>query len=172
MKIRGFTLFELLTCTSLFSVIAGVGFPSLYASLQYKRVQLASAQIHQALGEARGAAIEQHAYTVICPSLDGLICNRDGRWEEGILVFVDADGDRQMSASEAMVQYFPALKSGTSVRLEHQQALFYSPKGTLSSSAHFNVCIDRDSNSGRAISVTRAGRPRTDPQAMSCDHHS
>lgn len=92
-KYSGFTLIELMITLFIVGVLLAVGVPSLKTFMQGNRLIAASNELISALHVARSEAIKINSRVSICESGDGKTCSNSGSWENGWIVFVDANGD-------------------------------------------------------------------------------
>ena len=92
-KNAGFTLTELLITLAIVGALLAVGVPSLKTFLQGSQLIAASNELISALHVARSEAIKINAKVSICTSSNGTSCSGSSNWEDGWIVFVDADGN-------------------------------------------------------------------------------
>lgn len=93
MKLQGFSLLELLVVLTIISVISSLSIPMLNNFAAKDKVQIASHQIKQALRYARTESILKHERIVVCPSIDGALCDLEGN---GIKLLVYSDDTREL----------------------------------------------------------------------------
>ena len=91
-KNSGFTLVELMVTLVIVGIIAVVGGPSIKTFIQNSELVSSSNELVSALHIARSEAIKLNSRVTICESSDGATCATTGNWEDGWIVFVDADG--------------------------------------------------------------------------------
>ena len=96
----GFTLIELMVAVAILAVLAALAAPSFNEAILSNRLAsyansfVASAQL------ARGEAIKRNATVVMCRSADGVSCATSGTWQQGWILWRDADGDATVDADE------------------------------------------------------------------------
>lgn len=88
----GFTLIELMITVAIVGILLVVGVPSLKNTMQSNQVIAASNDLVSAMHIARSEAIKLNSRVTICESSNGTSCGTTGSWEDGWIVFVDADG--------------------------------------------------------------------------------
>ncbi len=92
-KNTGFTLIELMITLFIVGILLTVGVPSLRTFMQSNQLVAASNELVAALHIARSEAIRLNSRVSICESSNGTTCTTTGRWDNGWIVFVDANGD-------------------------------------------------------------------------------
>ena len=94
-KHSGFTLIELMVTLSIVSILLTVGLPSLKTFMQGNQLIASTNELVSALHLARTEAIKLDTSVTICESTNGTSCTGPGtdNWEDGWIVFVDADGN-------------------------------------------------------------------------------
>lgn len=106
----GFTLIELLVAAAILAVLAALAAPSFNEAFlsnrlaSYANTFVASAQL------ARSEAIKRNATVVLCRSADGVSCATTGGWQQGWILWRDADNDGTVDADE-IVQKQQAISS-------------------------------------------------------------
>lgn len=168
---RGVTLAELSVVTALAAVLAAIGLPAMTDLVDAQRRISAVNRFVSSLQFARSEAIKRNARAVLCKSADGLQCTQAGDWEQGWIVFHDANNNASVDAGETVLQRHGAL--GGRLRLSGNQPVAryvsYSAAGTarLLSGAFqagsFVLCPGAGSRDRavRRIVLSPTGRPRT-----------
>ena len=113
---RGFSLVELLVVTAIAAVVMALAVPSMAAMLVNQRVGAYASALMVSLQLARNDAVTRGGNTVVCKSLDGVLCASDGGWEQGWIVFDDTNHDAQRSPHEHLLARQDAAPVGLSVR--------------------------------------------------------
>ncbi|MBL4712788.1 MAG: GspH/FimT family pseudopilin [Gammaproteobacteria bacterium] len=90
----GFTLIELIVTMAIVGILLVVGLPSLKTMVQGNQLVASSNDLLAALTVARSEAIKNNASVSICESSDGTSCASTGKWQNGWIVFIDANRDR------------------------------------------------------------------------------
>lgn len=176
---RGFTLVELLVTLCILGVL-------LVTSVNFARQALDSmrltafantflAQLHM----ARSEAIKRNGPVAICMSVDGAACSPDGGWEQGWIMFHDADNDGARGPQERLVHSFAALPAGFRLQGNLNVARYVSFAGTGGSrsttgafqAGTLTVCRQSpQATEARQIVINAVGRPRVQKvQLASCD---
>jgi type IV fimbrial biogenesis protein FimT len=118
---------------------------------------------------ARGEAIKRNSRAVLCKSADGLACAASGGWQQGWILFHDANNNAVLDASESVILTQPALPSGFMLTGNTHVAAYISYSSTggakLTSGAFqagsLTLCSDSSSSiNARKIVISSTGRPR------------
>lgn len=167
---RGFTLVEAITVAAVAAVLVSVAAPSLGALIDASRLTAASNELFADLLLTRSEAMKRRHKVVMCKSPDGLACAGAGGWEQGWIVFVDANDDGKRAPAETLLRRQPPLAG--SLRLRGTGALGkyvgYAPTGSTRLAGGgilagtLTVCAEASGPApGRQIIVSSSGRPRT-----------
>jgi type IV fimbrial biogenesis protein FimT len=105
----GFTLIELMVTIAIAAVLAGLAAPSFRELIASNRLKSHTSALHSSLLQARSEAIKRNSRVVLCKSPDGATCVTTGDWQQGWVVFSDADNDAQIDAGELVIQKVGAL---------------------------------------------------------------
>lgn len=165
----GVTLTELLVAISIAAVLLALAVPAFDSITTSSRLTSASNDLLASLYLARSEAIKRNGRAVVCKSADGESCTTAGYWDQGWIVFADANNDAQRDTGETLILSVPALNDSLSMRGYANVASYvsYAPVGAsqLTSGAFQagTITICRVSASGgetREIVLSATGRPR------------
>src|SRR5215218_5588805 len=128
----GFTLVEILTALALGGVLLMLALPGYRAWVADLEMREEVGRLTNAMSLARAEALKRNNRVNMCPSRDGAECADDGRWEQGWIVFSDADHDGDRAASEAVIRVDPPSRPGFSVRGNRpvEDYVSYTPFGS------------------------------------------
>lgn len=166
---RGFTLTELLVVLTIVAVLATVGMPSMAAITDSIRLSSASNVFLSNLHLARSEAIKRNGRVVLCKSADGVSCAGSGGWEQGWLVFHDANNNGTLDSGESVIERAQPLAGNLRLTGNLNVASyvsFVSTGATKLVGGGFqagSLTLCRQSASGgeaRQIILNAAGRPR------------
>ena len=165
----GLTLLELLIALFVLSILLGVALPDFRDLVQNKRSDASVRTLLTAIELARTGAIVNNSLVTLCPSDEGEECS--GNWEDGVLLFVDYDGDRKIDGADYILRYFefPHLEGKLYWRaFQNRKYLQITPQGfTRYQNGNFTFCPnDGDLRHARQIILNRNARAR---QAVDSD---
>lgn len=164
----GFTLTELLVLLALVAVILALGAPALSAMAGSVRLTSGTNMFFSSVLLARSEAAKRNGRVVLCKSSGGG-CVRTGGWEQGWIVFHDANNNAALDRGEALLLREPGLSNGFRLRGNSQVADYvsYSPTGTALlttgafQSGTLTVCPPAATPvPARKIVISATGRPR------------
>ena len=92
-KNTGFTLIELMVTLVIVGILVVAGGPLLSTTLQGGQLVASTNELVSAIHITRSSAIKLNRKVTICASDDGVNCNSN-KWQDGWLVFVDANSDQ------------------------------------------------------------------------------
>jgi type IV fimbrial biogenesis protein FimT len=167
---RGFTLVELLVTAAIASVLMMVTIPAMTGMLDTQRRIAAVNRFMASLHLARGEAIKRNGRAVVCKSASGEQCTQAGHWEQGWIVFHDANNNASLDAGEWLLLQQGPL--GGRLRLSGNQPVAHYVSYSASGSAKrlsgafqagtFTLCPQgSDADNIRKIILSGTGRPRT-----------
>lgn len=161
----GFSLAELLATIGIGALLLSVGLPGLTTFAKNARQISVSNELLADFHYARDLAITNNNRVTICPSSNGASCNGAG-WEDGRIVFIDADGDRVVDADETVQRVTTDMGDVDVATAQFGAAITYRPNGRAmantprDNSGEFIICDDRGAEHARALIVDISGRPR------------
>ena len=166
----GFTLIELMVVVAIAALLQSLAAPSFRGFVNSMRLTAAVNSLFTSLLLARSEAIKRNGRAVVCKSVTGEACVTTGGWEQGWIVFHDANNNARRDAGEAIVSHqqatpSPILLNGNAPLVSY---VSYNPMGqTAYASGAFQagtltVCVaSASSQEARQIVISSAGRPRT-----------
>lgn len=101
---RGFTLIEVMVVLVVMAVLGTVGIPSMAGIMDSIKLSSASNVFLANLHLARSEAIKRNGRVVLCKSADGVSCATSGGWEQGWIVFHDANKNAALDSGEAVIE--------------------------------------------------------------------
>jgi len=191
-KYSGFTIIELMITLIIVGILLAVGVPSLRSFMQGNQLIAASNELVSALHVARSEAIKLNSRVSICESSDGATCSNTGSWNNGWIVFVDANGDLANTGApcaavntDCLLRIHDAFNdnqltvAGVDANAAAINAFTFSSRGLpkavngSSQSGVFSVCsLDTAGNTivSRAVVLSLSGRVRIsdNPAVISC----
>ena len=106
---QGFTLIELVATLAVLMVTLSIGVPSLTALAHSMKLSSISSSFVSHMHLARAEAIKRNSRVVLCKSADGQSCSATGGWEQGWIVFHDANNNGLHEADETILEREQAL---------------------------------------------------------------
>jgi type IV fimbrial biogenesis protein FimT len=167
--LRGLTSIELMAVIAIAGILFGAGIPSFLGAIRSARLTSAANGLHASLVLARSEAAKRHARVALCKSADGAGCAAAGGWEQGWIVFHDANNNGARDAGEPIVSRFDPLPKDLrlSGNLNVARYVSYAPTGEtkLASGAFqagtITLCnVSSGSEDARQIVLNAVGRPR------------
>lgn len=159
---RGFTLIELMIVLVIATVLFGVAVPAVSSSLEAARSFDARSSLLASLSTASNRAAVTGTRAVLCPSPNGGRCVDSVDWSQGWIVFLDADGDREVDSDERVLQQTGALAG--KVRLHstvgRTRIVFQGNGGNAGSNVTFTLCDGRGGTQARSLILNNQGRLR------------
>ncbi len=166
----GVSLTELLLVLAIATVLLAMAVPSMGAMLVAQKAASLTNHLVSSLHLARGEAIKRNARAVVCKSGDGVQCVTSGGWEQGWIVFHDANNNAQLDEGEVVVRQQGPAGGGLRLRgnLPVANYVSYTASGSakMTSGAFqagtFTLCPDVAGFAGevRQIILGGPGRPR------------
>ncbi|HEY8360444.1 MAG TPA: GspH/FimT family pseudopilin [Ramlibacter sp.] len=166
---RGFNLLEVVVSLAILGTLLGAAVPDVVDMVQASRLSNVSNDVLQQLQLARSEAIKRNGRVALCKSADGEWCSETGGWEQGWILFQDANNSGAREATEPMLQRLLPIPAGYRLAANAPLARYvsYGPMGgaRMTSNAFqagtFTVCrISADPVEGHQIIVNASGRPR------------
>jgi type IV fimbrial biogenesis protein FimT len=157
---NGFSLIELLVTTTLISITAGIGVPSMSNFIKNDRL---STQINTLVGHlslARSQAVTQAQPVSVCASSDLATCGSND-WASGWLVYVDADASGDVSDGDDLLRVHEALPGASTLSSSAGSAITFDDRGFAPANAgSFSLCDDRGVEHLKSITLSMTGRVR------------
>jgi type IV fimbrial biogenesis protein FimT len=172
----GFTLYELLITIVIVGIILSFGVPNLVQFSNNSRLTTTANDLHAAFQLARTEPARARTNITICASADpmGAASDCDGTWNQGYIVFVDANGDIARSgATETVLRAHPPVDPEVNLRFAADARFFsYAATGlgrgdvggnpavsqVVMCDKRGNIMADSQSSAARLFVATPLGR--------------
>ena len=157
----GFTLIELMLTLTVLAILIGLAAPAFHDFQQRQRIVSVTNELVAHINLARMNAVTRAEVTIVCPSSDGRNCSGGNRWEQGWIVFRDADRNGQVDHTAEVLRAGAGM-SGLILDSAGRNRIRYQPEGTAGgSNLTIKVCDRNHPEHARAVIVSNPGRPRT-----------
>lgn len=166
---QGFSLIELLVAISIAALLVTIAAPSLAQLVTSLQLSAASNTFVSGLHLARSEAIKRNGRVVLCKTSDGIVCADTGGWEQGWIIFHDANNNSLRENAEQIIHRQLALPASLRMTGNLNVATYVSfvpTGGTKLAGGGFQagtLTLCRESLSAgdaRQIILNAAGRPR------------
>lgn len=161
----GFTLVELIMVVAMAALVVTVAVPAFQQIIARNRQSTHANQVVASLALARSHAVFRNRQAVLCPSLDGGSCADSYRWDQGWIVFEDADRDRERDAGERLLRVVQTLTGGRIFTSPGRRTITFRSSGAQAgtsggSNATFTLCANGKSPKPAAVVLSNTGRAR------------
>jgi len=160
-KNSGFTLLELIMTVAMVSIVMAIAIPSMTTFNQNDRLVTNINTMIGHLAYARSEAVKRSQQVSICVSNDAATCTGGNDWEDGWIIYIDADGSNTFDASEELLRAQQALGSNqTLTPTTFASQVTYDYRGFATSTGSFQLCDNRTGPHGKTINISNTGRVR------------
>lgn len=172
---QGFSLVELLVVIAILGILLGTVMPWAATAADSMRLSSQANLYLASLHLARSEAIKRNSRVTLCKSADGMSCAGNGGWQQGWIIFHDANNNAAKDGAEVVVHQVPALPASF-LLVGNQNVVRYvsfgASGGTHLVSGAFQagtLTLCRQSAAGgeaRDIVINSAGRARVQKVAV------
>ena len=161
-RVRGITLIELLMSLAVLAIVLSMAVPAFGGIIQSGKSQSASSALTASLNAARMSAVNETAPATICPSRDQQHCVRTTQWQDGWIVFLDANLDGIRDDGEPLVHASQAQPEGTAIlSTSGRTRVTYRPDGSSpGTNITITLCDRRGAEHATALVINNGGRVR------------
>ena len=160
-KNSGFTLLELLITVAIISIVMAIAVPSMTSFTQNDRLTTNINTLIGHLAYARSEAVKRSQQVSICSSNNATTCT-GGNWQDGWIVYIDADGDNSFTAGEEVLRAQQALEGANTLTTAIGTQVTYDYRGFVNAASvgNFQLCDGRSGPHGKTIRISTTGRVR------------
>ncbi|MCP4979324.1 MAG: prepilin-type N-terminal cleavage/methylation domain-containing protein [Gammaproteobacteria bacterium] len=165
-KNSGFTLLELLITGAVISIVMAIAIPSMTTFTQNDRLTTNINSLIGSLSYARSEAVKRSQQVAVCVSSDTASCT-GGSWEDGWIVYIDADGSSTFSAGEEILRAQQTLDGSNTFTSTIGTQVTYDYRGFVDAASvgSFQLCDARTGPYGKTVRVSTTGRVRFEDDA-------
>ena len=167
---RAFNLLELLVCMAVLAILTVLAIPSGKDYIQKNRQLTAVNEMIEILSYSRWASITSGVPVSLCSG--ELLCNNSKSWEDGILVFKDANRNGQIDATESVLRANPPTEKyrWDWSNFRNKTHMTFMPNGTTDSlNGTFTLCLEQQAVNTVVLNITRRGRRASPANSANCN---
>lgn len=156
--IAGFTLIELIVTLTIAGILIALAAPAMRTFIFNQRLTTQANELIADFNLARSEAIKRVNNTGVCASNTGTSCS--GTWQNGWIVFVDADNSRTWTSGDSVLRVHESISSDVAMTGSASVVIF-SASGLLDSgtgAGNYTLCSSQIGQS-RTVSIATTGRP-------------
>ena len=159
---RGITLIELMMTLTLVSILIGLAAPAFGGLVQRDAAETTRNALTTALAGARLHAVSRTDNVVVCPSTDHRYCDHSTEWQQGWLVFADANHDGARDEDETLIEVGEPQPRGVAIvsTAGRTKVAYHADGSSPGSNITFTVCDARGAALSTSIVINNAGRVR------------
>jgi type IV fimbrial biogenesis protein FimT len=168
---KGFTILELIAALAILAIITSVAVPAMSNIIRSNQTESTSQLLFSAMVAARSEAVARNLSVVLCKSPNGIFCATTNDWEQGWLIYVDADGDGTKDITDPITGSYSAIDADFTLRTgsAYTNKLEFRADGSVAEVGTFRLCgTDSDTAKGRSIILNITGRPRLTDGVSEC----
>jgi type IV fimbrial biogenesis protein FimT len=167
----GLTSVEVMVAIAIALVLMAISAPYMMRMMRNASLSTSAHDFLSTLNYARSEAIKRQQRVTICKSADGVTCTTQGDWDQGWIVFVDAEAQAQVADAGDILRVREALKDPMTLEGNMPVSNYVSYVGngaTQYVSGAFQAGTLTLCNQERGVNfvLARAGRVRT--ESISC----
>jgi len=164
-KNSGFTLLELILTLTLISVVTAFAIPSMTTFSKNDRLTTNINSMVGHLAYARSEAVKRSQQVSLCVSNNTDTPNPSctgGGWEDGWIVYIDADASDTFDANETIIKAHGPFTGNNAVTINNVGTqVTYDNRGYLASNiGSLQLCDERNGPHGKTINFSMTGRVR------------
>lgn len=160
---RGFTLVEFVAAVSISAIVLGMAIPAFSNIINDTQLSTQTNEFAGYLNYARSAAIKYGERVQVCKSVDQQQCDNSSSWDDGWIIFVDSNMDRQRNNNEVVLQ--AATPTTDDITIDYgafptDNYIVYYPSGRSLGNGTFTFCDQQGDTKAHALVLYKTGRLR------------
>lgn len=160
---RGFTLVEFITATTILALIFSIGLPNLADIHDKYQASTSVSQFRKVLAGARSIALNKSQKVTVCPYINNQCSNN---WQNPIMVFLDLNQDLKLNTNESMLMSSSNENNHGKwiIRTPSTSSIIFNERGhAFGSATTFLYCPASGENKhARQLIISFQGRIRSD----------
>lgn len=164
---RGFTLLELIVATVIVSILAALAVPSFRTMIANNRSATHANALIQIITATRSEAIKRNRSVGICKTSNGTSCSNTLTWDQGIITFLDANGDDDFNTGETILRIDRPFARNCVITdnfASTVKSITYSSTGLGSRAGTFTLTpLGATGSQVKTVTLSSVGRPRVVP---------
>lgn len=160
---RGFTLIELLVVALIMGILLGIAAPEAITFIRRSQAMGSVNEFISDINMARSEAIKRRTRVTICARQDDSACGSATDWNNGYLVFADANSDGAFNAGDRLVKAVQSMGSQLTATVEASSTgtavsgMTFRPSGGAPLATCARIFVDTESQ-GKAVIVNISGQ--------------
>lgn len=157
-KVTGFTLIELIVTLTIAGILIALAAPAMRTFMLSQRLTTQANEFIADVNFARSEAIKRTGNIGVCASSSGADCS--GTWQNGWVVFRDADNSRTWTSGDSVLRVHESIASGVTMNGSATVVVF-NAAGLLDSgtgAGDYTLCSSQIGQS-RTVGIATTGRP-------------
>lgn len=157
-KRQGFTLIELIVTLTIAGILVAIAAPAMRTFMLSQRLTTQANEFIADVNFARSEAIKRTGNIGVCASSSGTNCS--GAWQNGWVVFADADNSRTWTSGDSVLRVHESIASGVAMNGSATVVVF-NAAGLLDNgtgAGDYTLCSSQIGQS-RTVGIATTGRP-------------
>ena len=122
----GFTLLEALVVVAIFAILVALAAPPLASLRERHQLQAQAEGFLDSLILARSEALRRQQRVTVCVRASDSSCDPSGAWQQGWLVFVDANDNAQRDPGEVLIEVHAAVPAAMRLTVTNTVKAYFS----------------------------------------------
>lgn len=152
---QGMTLLELLIVIVIVAIAAAATVPNFGGMMQRSQANGMRYSLFNAMQLARNEALKLKLPVVVCASEDQEECSNNTQWDQGWLVFVDADRNDSLDAGEEILERHYG-EGELAIGAAGDGSVIFLPNGMVDAPLTVGFCPELET-AARTVAVTQTG---------------